>query len=594
MRIFHEKIVAPLFFILLGCLYIYCTPYTVQSGDTGELVTNSYFLRVSHPPGYPLWTLLYHLPVKYLHFGNPFAVASIFTVFIGMGSLVLLYVTNPSRMTLLVILVLGSASVVWKYFLLPDVFALHCLFLSLLYLVFVKPILLDKWWMIFLISLSVAHHHTIVFGFPLFVLALFKSKITNKKIGVSLLSGIISLGLYFLMLSFNPEDYGSWGNLQSAQDVIHHFLRKDYGTFSLARPSTEPHSWTMFFLRALISDFWSFLILAIYLLLTYKKDFLEKLKSSFIFIICLILYLIVFEITARVSFNLTGETVFERFLVMPLFLLTFVMLFALRNHSNKFPVWLTILLSLNLGLNLWSNFHHFNFKEKTGIHDLVSNSLNQLPHKSILYAVGDSFGFSSYYLNEVQNLRKDVTLIHPSWEFSWSKIKALREYPEIFKSNSNQKFLLSNINENHEVFTNQLFEVLPRHISIGYVGLLFKYSFKNDKVNQSLNCSENYNFLTKPSLKDFKYFDEGTYFSFSYGGCHFEEGLRYLKTNNLEMAKNSLKAATQLSPYNAKYLERLCYVLKLLKSSEYEECDKNLDFLIDHTNPQYYLSKFHF
>ena len=152
-------------------LYMITSPFTVQSGDTGELVTNSYFLRVSHPPGYPLWTLLYHLPVRYLNFGNPFQAASFVTILISLTWLFLLLTRFNKKDECLVISVLASSLLVWRYSVLPDVFALHLLFLTIIFLVFENPKLLEKNWVIFIVSLGVTNHHTILFAFPLFLFA---------------------------------------------------------------------------------------------------------------------------------------------------------------------------------------------------------------------------------------------------------------------------------------------------------------------------------------------------------------------------------------------------------------------------------------
>jgi hypothetical protein len=56
------------YFLLFCCvglfsfLVYYGTLYpTVAGGDSGELVVSAFQLGITHPPGYPLWTLLGHL-----------------------------------------------------------------------------------------------------------------------------------------------------------------------------------------------------------------------------------------------------------------------------------------------------------------------------------------------------------------------------------------------------------------------------------------------------------------------------------------------------------------------------------------------------
>lgn len=196
-----RNLFALLFFIVTFGLYVMTLPHTVQSGDTGELVTNAYHLRVSHPPGYPLWTIFYHLPVRYLKFESPFYIASLLTALVSAFSFLILGGSFKRNLVWPLLGVLATSTVIWKYAVLPDVFALHLLFLSLVYIVFLTPNLLNRWWMLLLVSLSMAHHHTIVFAFPIFLYAFWESQITKRKVLLSFLFALCSLSLYLLLFS---------------------------------------------------------------------------------------------------------------------------------------------------------------------------------------------------------------------------------------------------------------------------------------------------------------------------------------------------------------------------------------------------------
>jgi|GEM_PF-2129177 len=589
------QVLTTVVFFLLGFLYIYCSPFTVQSGDTGELVTNSFFLRVSHPPGYPLWTLLYHLPIKYLNFGNPFASASIFTIVIGLSSLLILYFSIPSLANLLVISILGTATVFWRYFLLPDVFALHILFLSLLFFVIMKPNLLDKWWVLFLISLSVSNHHTIIFVFPLFVFALVKSGLTKQKMVLSILFGFFSFLFYLVLQQFHPQAYGSWGNLDSVDSVIKHFLRQEYGTFSLAKESQNSQSWVLFFLKYLVRDFWAIMLMFGYFLFRYFNVFKKSIKTGIIIVLCLVSYIMVFEFFARVSLDVSGESTFERFLIMPLLLFLFVFLNYLKDLLDKFKPWMSILLSLNVGMNLWNNFEQVNYKNKTGIHDRIVNSFEDLPPKSVFFAHGDTFGFASYYLHEVLGFRKDIYLIHTGWEFPWSAAKAKIKFPEIFFNNKESEFILSAIDlKKYQLFSNTFPSVIQQKIRIIMEGVVFRYSLVEDDHLETHRCKEKYSFLKRPQITHFYRFEENAYFDQAYGSCHFDLALNYVKEGKLELAKSALESSVMLSPFSAKYQERLCFVLSELKSTKLTACEDRLNFLLTKTSPQYYLNKYDF
>jgi hypothetical protein len=582
-------------FLLLATLYIYCSPFTVQSGDTGELVTNSYFLRVSHPPGYPLWTLLYHLPIKYLNFGNPFATASIFTSLIGLISLLVLYFSLPSVASVLVISVVGTATLIWRYFLFPDVFALHVLFLSIIFFVFMKPHLLNKWWVLFIISLSISHHHTIIFSFPVFVHAFIKSHFTNKKLLLSILFGALSFSVYLVLLTFHPHDYGSWGNLDSIPSVVKHFLRREYGTFALAEESLHSQSWFLFFLKNTVREIWAILLIFGYFLIRYFKDFIKSIKSVSVIVFCLLSYLAVFEKFAKVSLDLTGESTFERFLIMPLFLFLFIFLYFIKDNLHRFKLWMSILLVINLSVNLWKNLDQVNYKNKTGIHDLVVNSFKDLPPKSVFFADGDTFGFAAYYLHEVLGFRKDIYLLHTGWEFPWSSDKAKKKFREIFVNNKNTEFILSAIDlKKFHLYSNTPPAIMPENIRVSMEGIVFHYFLQGNVPLERHKCKEKFLWLKRPEISHFDRFEENTYFDQAYGGCHFDLGLNYLKLGRLELAKLALETSVKLSPFSAKYQERLCFVLSKLKSSKLGECDDRLNLLLRETSPQYYLNKYDF
>jgi hypothetical protein len=592
MRKYSLLIISSIVFISLGCLYLYCSPLTVQSGDTGELVTNSYFLRVSHPPGYPLWTLLYHIPTKYLNFGNPFAAASILTSILGLISFYILFFSFPSIASLLVISVTGTSAIIWRYFLLPDVFALHSLFLCIIFFIFMKPKLLNRWWYLFLISLSVAHHHTIVFAFPIFAFALMKSELTKKKIILSILFGLFSLSTYFALLAFHPNDYGSWGELNSFDSLVNHFLRKEYGTFSLAEESLNSTSWFMFFLKHILFDFWALILILSYFFLRNFNEFKSSIKTVFVFIFCTISYLLVFNSLARVSLDVTGESTFERFLITPLFFFVFISLFILKDQWNRFKSWMAILLILNTGVNFWRNFDQVNYKDKTGIHDLILNSFRDLPAKSVFFAHGDTFGFASYYLHDVLRFRNDIYLIHTGWEFPWSSKKAKNKFPEIFNGKGTN-FILGAVDlKKFKLYSNTFPPIMPEHLRLYNEGVVYRYDLKENDKNVIHQCKQQYFWIKRPNISHFHRFEENAYFDQAYGSCHFDLGLNYLKNGKFELANFAFEISAKLSPFSAKYQERLCFVLNKLRSTKLDECERRLNFLLMETSPQYYLNKY--
>jgi hypothetical protein len=135
---------------------------------------------------------------------------------------------------------------------------------------------------------------------------------------------------------------------------------------------------------------------------------------------------------------------------------------------------------------------------------------------------------------------------------------------------------------------------MPENIRVSMEGIVFHFALQGNGPFERHQCRENFLWLKRPQMSHFDRFEENTYFDQAYGSCHFDLGLNYLKMGSLELAKLALETSVKLSPFSAKYQERLCFVLSKLKSSKLGECDNRLNLLLTETSPQYYLNKYDF
>ncbi len=575
--------------LVLALIYFLSFPTTVQSGDTGELITNSFFLRVSHPPGYPLFHLLYHLPVKYFPFSTVFGNGAILTVLITLLWMGLLLKVHRGIFPILLLLVTGTSLVFWRYAILPDVFALHILFLVLVYLAFVNPEKLKSPWAVLAISLGVAHHHTILFVFPLYVYAFLKGD--RKRLLISsLVAGFISFSLYFFLLVFHPENYFSWGFLRSPMDVIHHFLRRDYGTFQLSPHDEKNFSWIGFFLHYFLRDFWSFAILIGFISWKSYKT-LRPSKNSLI-LLCLLFYLSVFLIGGGISLDLSGQGVFERFLIQPVLMLVFY--FLIRAREFEFPKWMLVLLVLNAGTNLGRNWQSNDYSRNTLVEDYAINTLNSLPPRSIFFAQGDTEGFATYYAREILGVRKDVFVLHAGGTVGWAGEKLAALHPEIYRKNSQmdlENFDLSRFS----VFSNKLITFLPKHTELSFHGMIFGYQKSDLETPEPVyHCSviDNYKWRLKPELKDYAEFEYSFLLYQVQSNCIFDEALNAMKKEDSALALSLLSRAQALTPFSVRIKERACYLYGLIGDPRKSGCERELDELLSLESQQYYLYQF--
>ena len=177
-------------------------PGTVQTLDTGELVANSHLFRISHSPGYPLFTWLYGTITNIPFSNTVFFRASFFTIILALISLLFLFKKNWKEFWPLLI-VLGSSKCFWEYAILPDVFMLHIAIVSAILYFYIKAPLnkasfKDDSIIIFLFALGAGNHQTIIFLAPI----LFHVLIRNKFHIKILLPLLITPLLYFTLVYF--------------------------------------------------------------------------------------------------------------------------------------------------------------------------------------------------------------------------------------------------------------------------------------------------------------------------------------------------------------------------------------------------------
>jgi hypothetical protein len=578
--------------LLIALLYFITAPLSVQSGDTAELVTNSYFLRVAHPPGYPLFSLLYHLPIYYLGSGNPYYAASLFTILISCLWMGLLMYELKSLDASLLIILLATGMQFWRYALQPDVFALHMLFLVLVFMVFNQPGWLERPWMIFIIALAVANHHTIVFAFPLFVFALAQVNWRQKLI-YCLVAGLAAASLYLVLLWFNPEHAGSWGNINSIPALVRHFLRADYGTFQLAEKKGD-WRWLGFAWEVLLSNAWALLIVLGYIGLRCRQR-LQLLQKKFLVLgLALVSYLLVFVLAGSIPLDLAGENVFERFLMQPLLWLFMFAWLGLGVPELKLPQWLRLLIVINLLMNISGNFKFNNYRINTSIEDYALNMLRLVPAGDVLYVYGDTEGFATYYLQATRQVRSDITYLMPTTSFPWSAAKARRDYPELILNDSGKILQMIDFSK-ASLFTNFAFTQIPVGIDIVFRGILYDLKLANSGgggVSFDCPAAEFYQRRTPFTEEHFIKFEYSHLLHLKYGMCHFEQGIALLRQQQFETAQTLLQAAVDLAPFAPNYLERLCFTLNKSGDPAFRQCEQRLEQLLEHVSRQYYLYKY--
>jgi hypothetical protein len=286
------------------------------------------------------------------------------------------------------------------------------------------------------------------------------------------------------------------------------------------------------------------------------------------------------------------ELIFERFLIQPYTLLAFIALYLI-NVSQKINIFfVSLLLIINVLANVMKNFAFVDYQNKRGIHEYILNSLSLVPNGGVLLLKGDTLGFGANYLQQVEKIRTDIKLIQQTWGNEWSVQKEIRKYPEIFKDDVivNRPIYHSINFKVNDLYTNFPTNESMPEIAIGQKGTIYHYTLINKKL-PIYECEHSYMISNRNSWSDFGRLETNTFFDNIYGECHLNSALFLMKSDLLE-ARVQLKKAISLSPFNARYQERLCFTLQKLKDPEYSACNARLDELLLKTHPQYYLHKY--
>ncbi len=227
-----------LFYLTLQSRYIF-------GGDSAEFSTVAKTWGISHPPGYPLYSLLVNLLDKLLPFGTtPWKIAllssipTVLTAFIIYNILRLIKVRPIfSLVSSLFYLVLFP---VWQYALIPEVFALHSLLTSLITYLLLKFDKTKKNALLiqasFLCGLCISHHHIFVLfivGWLLTIRNDIRKIVASKKILIQLLCGVLlgaSFYLYAIVASLHHTVL-DWENAKTLQGFFNLVTRSSYGSF---------------------------------------------------------------------------------------------------------------------------------------------------------------------------------------------------------------------------------------------------------------------------------------------------------------------------------------------------------------------------
>jgi hypothetical protein len=448
--------------------------------DTGELTTVQCTLGIAHPTGYPLFTILgYLFSIIPLPFSKIFqlnmltalycsAAISIFTYsvklildnlssFQSIGpaneknkkrrntsksqtTLVktTLVLTEQTKIIAAVFsgLFLALSKTFWFQSTSVEVYSLHLLLITIIILALVKAFLLSskeksisKNWIIFAIFLALGftNHMTTILIIPSVAYLYFvKNGFNSKSFKQIIFMLLVFFPMLILLYSYLPirasqNPIMNWGNPIDWDRIIRHISGKQYQVWLFSSTTAAAKQFN-YFLDNLPREFSISLIIAF-----------AGLISSFIYARKFFVFnIIVFLSTILYSINYDINDIDSYFLLAYIALAFFVafgilqlILFASKNKL-KIIIPLSVLV-LFLAFSFYTNYDEVNQRNNFVYEDYTKSLLNSVPKNSIVFSYQwDYFISASYYFQNIENFRKDVTvidkeLLRRSWYYNQLK-----------------------------------------------------------------------------------------------------------------------------------------------------------------------------
>ncbi len=235
---------------IVFCVYLSTVSPSIAGGDSGEIVAEGCNLGTAHPPGYPLITLIIwglskvDVGTSVAYRINCFCTLCTTSAAFLIGKLVTGLTPFSSSGQILAVGMFSFSPLIWQYAVTAEVFPLNTLFAALLlYLVLQFALHRNPSYALvgaLVCGLALSNQHTIVLyeaPLVLWMLVLLRNYIHRHPLFLLQLSGCFIAGLlpylYLPLMAQRSPKAGSWGHVTTLEGLLHHILRRDYGTFQL-------------------------------------------------------------------------------------------------------------------------------------------------------------------------------------------------------------------------------------------------------------------------------------------------------------------------------------------------------------------------
>lgn len=518
------------FYILTGLiaflLYLTTLAPSIIQIDSGELATVQLTLGIAHPTGYPLFTILgYIFSLIPLPFSKIFQLNLLAAIYCSVAIAIFSYTSklildNLSSFQFVIsvkekskkkkqadksqinIAQLGSLSdtakiiasvfaglflalskTFWFQSTSTEVYSLHLLLITTIIFFLIKAFLfvnkqkqIAKEWILFSIALALGftNHMTTLLIIPgVAFLYFYQNNFNVRSLKQIVFMLLIFFPILILVYSYFPirasqNPIMNWGNPIDLERILRHISGKQYQVW-LFSSSEAASKQFKYFINNLPTEFVITLLIILFgLVASYIKA-----KKFFAF------NLIVFFSTVLYSINYDIVDIDSYFLLAYISLAFFSVfgIYFVIGFAEKRKIHLAVpfvIFFLFVGIQYYSNYEDVNQKNNFIYEDYTKALLNSVPKNSIVFSYQwDYFVSASYYFQNVENVRKDVTVIDKELlRRSWYYNQLSANHPKLLngvQAEADQFIEALKPFERDENFNANLLENLFRRIMAGLI-----------------------------------------------------------------------------------------------------------------------------
>lgn len=451
LKIIKNEIVPVAMFFASLLLYTATLHPSIFSSDPTEFMTVIGVNGVAHPPGYPLFTLLGKLASFLPLLTFPERINFLSAIFgaatVGMTTHIILRLTKSNLAAVFGAGTLSVAKSFWLYSVIAEVFTLNTFLLA----VFVnqiisfiqKPDRKNALLSIFALAINASNHHTAALMLPTLVYIILKKRAAAglkwNFIPMAFLASLAGLLPYiYIIIAAQNNPPINWDNAINLKNLIHLFLRGDYGTTSLTAINLSYNSKTMaleYFLKSVLTETFGLLpLFAAVGAVTFIHRKQTLLATPLIWGTLAMgpLFMVISRLPIA---SLNQAASMERFFMAPSLFLAILAGYGVASILNCLPtriksispiIILILLLPAATNISAASqknNFIYYNYSVKL---------LSAAPPGAVFLGTDDISDYGISYLQLIEGMRPDVKLITmPKIVAPWYREALIGRYPEL-------------------------------------------------------------------------------------------------------------------------------------------------------------------